>query len=300
MPSSLHTSASPTHWLDLAMRIALQGASGPFDLDVRLQVERGSFNAIVGPSGAGKTTLLRLMAGLAKPETGSLRVGEHLWQDSATKRFLATRHRPIAFVFQDYALFPNMSVRENLEYAIGRRHNPADVKRLLEMVGLAQLQDARPDRLSGGQKQRLALIRALARQPEILMLDEPLSALDPEMRHSLQDELKRLHTEFETTTFLVSHDTSEILRLADRVIRLDNGRIIFNGSPAEAFGLSTNSAPGIELYGEHVSGPDADGYSAVLIHHRIHRLRYREMAQPPKPGEPVLLRVDNAIAHTRN
>jgi len=300
MPSSPDTNAQSTHWLDLAMRIALHGASGPFELDIRLQVERGSFNAIVGPSGAGKTTLLRLMAGLANPDSGSLRVGEHLWQDSTTKRFLATRYRPIGFVFQDYALFPNMSVRENLEYAIGRHHKPAEVKHLLEMVGLAQLQDARPDRLSGGQKQRLALIRALARQPDILMLDEPLSALDPDMRHALQDELKRLHTEFRTTTFLVSHDRSEILRLADRVIRLENGRVVFNGSPVEAFGLSTDEAPGIELFGEHVSGPDADGYSVVLIHDRMHRLHYRNLARLPKPGEAILLRVDNAIAHTQN
>jgi molybdate transport system ATP-binding protein len=277
------------------MRLALNGAAGPFALDVALDIKNGSIVAITGPSGAGKTTLLRLIAGLARPNAGRLSVGGEVWCDTAARLHVPTRRRPLGFVFQDYALFPNMTVRGNVEYALGRNASHAEVDELLGLVALERLQQAYPDRLSGGQKQRLALIRALARRPSLLLLDEPLSALDPAMRRQLQGELKRLHATFGTTTLIVSHDTSEILRLADRVLRLEEGRIVYDGTPAGALGIADADA-GISLVGEHVDGPDMDGRARVLLDGRVRYVRYRGGANPPAPGDAVVLRIDEVEA----
>jgi molybdate transport system ATP-binding protein len=282
-------------WLDATMRVALNGAAGRFALDVAVSIEKGSIVAIVGPSGAGKTTLLRLIAGLARPDAGRLSVDGEVWCDTEARLHLPTQRRRLGFVFQDYALFPNMTVRGNVEYALGRSASRGSVDDLLGLVALERLQNAYPDRLSGGQKQRLALIRALARRPWLLLLDEPLSALDPAMRRQLQGELKRLHTTFGTTTLIVSHDTSEILRLADRVLRLEEGRIVYDGTPVRAMGIEEPDA-GISLVGEHVDGPDADGRARVLLDGRIRRVRYRAGVSPPGPGDLVVLRIDEVEA----
>ena len=274
-------------WLELSLRMRLNGAAGPFDLDIDLSVAQGSFVALVGPSGAGKTTLLRLLAGLAQPAAGRIRIDGATWCDTEARVNLPTRRREIGFVFQDYALFPNMMVRRNVEYAIGGRPKPDDVVRLLTLVGLEGLGDAYPARLSGGQKQRLALIRALARRPALLMLDEPLSALDPDMRRQLQDELRRLHQNFRTTTLLVSHDMFEVLRLADRVVRLEQGRITYDGPAAGAF---RDTADRDGLVGQHVDGPDTDGFSHVYIDGCICRVRYRNAPDNLAPGDTVLVR----------
>jgi molybdate transport system ATP-binding protein len=286
----------PRHDLDLKLRMALHGPSGPFDLDVALSIAAGSLVAIVGTSGAGKTTLLRAIAGLAHPQFARIMVGPALWSDTQAKFDLPTRKRSIGFVFQDYALFPNMTVRGNVDYAIGPRARRAEVDELLRLVELDGLDGAYPDRLSGGQKQRLALIRALARRPSLLMLDEPLSALDPAMRRRLQDDLVRLHRRFGTTTLLVSHDASEILRLADRVIRLDHGRIVFDGSPAAAFGGS-QSDDRLVVAGSFLGGPDEHGTCAVLIDGLCRRLRLPlKSVSALKIGDPLLLRFDAAEA----
>lgn len=274
-------------WLAVSAGLALVGPAGPFQLDFALQVDQGAFVALTGPSGAGKTTLLRVLAGLAMPDRGHVRVGCETWTDTTAGFFMPVRHRSIGFVFQDYALFPNMTVRGNLEYALGAAHRN-EAQALLELVELERLAEAYPARLSGGQKQRLALIRALARKPSILMLDEPLSALDPEMRRQLQDELKRLHHRFGTTTFLVSHDTTEILRLADRVVRLEHGRVVYDGDAAGAFGVASRLL-GLRLTGRHVSGPDAEGFSIVTIGDEQHRLRYRDRTAVFAPGDLVVL-----------
>jgi len=281
-------------WVDLSVEMALDGPAGPFDLDVALSAAKGAFVALVGPSGAGKTTLLRLLAGLATPRRGRIHVGSAIWCDTQNGTVVPVRDRSIGFVFQDYALFPNMTVRRNVEYAIGRNFEPAEVRRLLELVDLQALAGAYPARLSGGQKQRLALIRALARRPDILMLDEPLSALDPAMRRQLQDELKRLHRTFGTTTFMVSHDITEILRLADRVIRLENGRIVSDGDPASAFAAGR---PENGLLGHHVSGPDESGYCLVSIEGRICRIRYTNASPHLAPGDLVTIHMDEAAVH---
>jgi molybdate transport system ATP-binding protein len=274
--------------LRLSASMSLNGAAGPFELDINLSIAAGSFVALIGPSGAGKTTLLRILAGLARPTTGCVRVGDAVWCDTSRRLNVPTRQRAIGFVFQDYALFPNMTVRGNVEYALGSRARANDVTQLLKLVNLDRLETAFPAYLSGGQKQRLALIRALARQPTLLMLDEPLSALDPVMRRQLQDELKRLHREFGTTTLMVSHDVSEIFRLADRVIRLDQGLVVYDGPPGPAFGVEDTTV-GLRVVGEHVSGPDQEGFATVSIDGRLHRLRYRGAAQNLSPGDTVTL-----------
>jgi molybdate transport system ATP-binding protein len=278
--------------IELRLQMPLSGPVGPFNLEVDLSIAAGSLVAIVGPSGAGKTTLLRAVAGLARPPHAHLRVGSALWCDTAAGQNLPTRKRSIGLVFQDYALFPNMTVRGNVDYAIGSRARSAEVDELLQLVALDGLADAFPDRLSGGQKQRLALIRALARRPSLLMLDEPLSALDPEMRRRLQDDVLRLHRRFGTTTLLVSHDTAEILRLADRVIRLDQGRVVFDGVPAVAFGTATTDKR-LMLAGIYLGERDAAGACTVLVDG--HRLRLRLADYRLAIGDPVMLRVDEAV-----
>lgn len=212
-------------------------ATGEMRLDVQMHVESRTFATLFGPSGAGKTTILRMLAGLTQPDHGSIVVDGEVWFDDGTKGKkinLPPQQRSIAYVFQDYALFPNLTVRGNVAYAVSKEQ-PAWVNRLLSMTGLNELHDRLPETLSGGQKQRVALARALARKPKLLLLDEPLSALDGAMRSQLQDELMRMHQECGLTTLMVSHDMGEVFKLSQQVIQLESGKLIRSGSPAEVF-----------------------------------------------------------------
>ena len=219
--------------LDFHLTKALHTAAGPRPLDVALTIAPGELLALTGPSGAGKTTLLRLLAGLAVPDGGYLTVEGHDWYRQQPRRWLPPQRRPLGFVFQDYALFPNMTVRENVAFAA---ENLVDKKQLvsdlLATLELAELAERRPAQLSGGQQQRVALARALARRPRLLLLDEPLSALDLPTRLRLQAALAEVHRRFELTTILISHDPAEIARLATRVVELDLGRVVRVGPPA--------------------------------------------------------------------
>lgn len=281
-------------WFEIAVQVPLRGPSGAFDLNVAISVASGSLVAVVGPSGAGKTTLLRVLAGLVQPQHGRVRVGHDVWCDVGARVNVPTRRRSIGFVFQDYALFPNMTVRQNVQYAFGSRSRSEELDELLAMVGLEGLSNAYPNRLSGGQRQRLALIRALARRPSVLMLDEPLSALDPARRRQLQDELKRLHLRFGTTTLLVSHDVSEIMRLADRVIRLDQGRVVFDGLPSQAFGVSSLDRR-LCIIGQYLGERDDRGYCTVLVDEKCLRLRLGDRAAEFSVGDTVALQIEEAI-----
>jgi molybdate transport system ATP-binding protein len=209
--------------------------TGNMDLSVDLAIKEQDFVTFFGKSGAGKTTLLRILAGLTLPDAGKIEVGNSVWFDSAQRINLPPQKRRIGFVFQDYALFPNMTVRENLAYALDKKNPCHAVDELLEMVDLSGLENRRPDTLSGGQKQRVALARALVRSPEILLLDEPLSALDADMRIKLQDELLEIHRKFKLTTIMVSHDSAEIFKLSNRVVMLNAGAVIKQGAPSEVF-----------------------------------------------------------------
>lgn len=190
----------------------LHGQIGNINLDVNLQIQKGDFITLAGKSGSGKTTLLRILAGL-ESASGNIEVNGDTWLDDKTT--LAVQKRQIGFVFQDYALFENMSVLENLLYV----NKDKDLAfKLLELTDLKNLINRYPNSLSGGQKQRLSICRAMMKKPKLLLLDEPLSALDPKMRNSLQDEILTLHKEFNTTTIMVSHEPREIYKLSNRVI----------------------------------------------------------------------------------
>ncbi|HYD95478.1 MAG TPA: ABC transporter ATP-binding protein [Noviherbaspirillum sp.] len=212
----------------------LQSATGRLDLQVAADIEEGSFVTLFGASGAGKTTILRMLAGLAAPDGGSIVAGGDTWYDAARRVDLPPQQRATGFVFQDYALFPNLSVRDNVGYAT-QKSERAWVDELLEMTGLSELQHRLPATLSGGQKQRVALARAVARKPKLLLLDEPLSALDTAMRAQLQDDLLRLHRRLGLTTLMVTHDLGEVFKLSQRVLRLEDGRIAQSGTAAEVF-----------------------------------------------------------------
>lgn len=231
------------------VRKSLLLAAGKTELAVAVELEAGSFCSLYGASGAGKTTLLKMLAGLVQPDEGFIEVNGQVWLDTNRKINLAPQKRKIGFVFQDYALFPHMTVRQNLQYAVKEKAKGAVVAELLDLVSLQALADRKPATLSGGQQQRVALARALAGKPQILLLDEPLSALDLEMRQALQGEVYRLHQAFNTTTLMVSHQLSEIYRLSDRILWLEQGRISRQGAPAEVFGERQLSSK-IQLKGE--------------------------------------------------
>ncbi len=221
----------------------LQGANGNMSLDIHLNIQQGDFLAVGGESGSGKTTLLRIIAGLEKAQ-GSIKVENNIWQDNAT--FLPPQKREIGFVFQNYALFPNLTILENLLFV------QKDIKlaqKLLEITKLDSLKTRLPHTLSGGQKQRVSLCRAMMRRPKILLMDEPLSALDPTMRTTLQNEILALHKAFNTTTIMVSHDPSEIYKLANKVIILNHGNIINNGLPKDVL-LKTSGSQKFSFEGE--------------------------------------------------
>ena len=176
-------------------------------LKIARQFDAGSITKIYGPSGAGKTTFLKIIAGFIKPEKGTITVDNITWLDTNSKTFLPPQKRMSGFVFQDYALFPNMNVQEHLEYATG---DTTWIKRLLHIGKLDNLVMHTPQYLSGGQQQRLALLRALAIKPKLLLMDEPFSALDPKMKTDLIDNLKILFDELGATVLIVSHNPEEL------------------------------------------------------------------------------------------
>jgi molybdate transport system ATP-binding protein len=221
----------------------LHGANGEMDLNVNLEIKQGEFLALAGLSGSGKTTLLRILAGLENA-SGTIKIDDNIWLNE--KFSLAPQKREIGFVFQDYALFPNFSVLDNLLY-VNKDKELAHY--LLKMTELEELKNRFPLTLSGGQKQRISLCRALMNKPKILLMDEPLSALDSEMRTKLQNEILTLHKEFNTTTIMVSHDPSEIYRLANRVVVLNYGQIINDGSPKDVL-LKTKGSQKFSFEGE--------------------------------------------------
>ena len=196
--------------------------------ELRLSFAVDSTVALIGPSGAGKSTVLNAIAGLVKPRTGSIRCDGEAWFDAAGGVFLRPEQRRVGLVFQDYALFPHLTVRQNIEYA---KQGSADTH--LDRFGIRQLEHARPGSLSGGERQRVALARALARDPAILLLDEPLSALDAHTKVDVRAELQQLLAGLEIPTLLVTHDFEDAAALAGRVGVLVDGALRQTGSPAD-------------------------------------------------------------------
>lgn len=219
----------------------LQSASGEMTLNLDFRIKENDFVTLYGASGSGKTTTLQILSGLMNPDEGIIKVNNTIWLDNHSKINMPPQKRKIGYVFQDYALFPNMSVRENLTFALEKGQDKTIVDELLQTMELVSLQHQKPNQLSGGQQQRVALARALVRKPDILLLDEPLSAIDTEMRLRLQDYLLEAHRKYKLTTILVSHDISEIYKLSDKVLVIENGIITKQGTPSEVFSSHSNS-----------------------------------------------------------
>ncbi|HEX2284048.1 MAG TPA: TOBE-like domain-containing protein [Mycobacterium sp.] len=208
--------------------------------NVDFEVPSGSLTALLGPSGSGKSTLLRAIAGLDQPDTGTITINGR----DVTR--IPPQRRGIGFVFQHYAAFKHLTVRDNVAFGLKIRKKPKaeiteKVDNLLEVVGLSGFQTRYPNQLSGGQRQRMALARALAVDPEVLLLDEPFGALDAKVREDLRAWLRRLHDEVHVTTVLVTHDQSEALDVADRIAVLNKGRIEQVGSPTEVYDTPANA-----------------------------------------------------------
>jgi sulfate/thiosulfate transport system ATP-binding protein len=207
--------------------------------DVSIEVPDGSLTALLGPSGSGKSTLLRIVAGLEEPTSGRVVI------QGADVTHLPPQKREIGFVFQHYAAFKHMSVRDNVAFGLKIRRQPraavrARVDELLAVVGLTGWADRYPSQLSGGQRQRMALARALAVEPSVLLLDEPFGALDANVRHELREWLRRLHDEVHVTTVIVTHDQEEAMAIADRIVVLDHGRVQQEGAPREVYEKPAN------------------------------------------------------------
>lgn len=223
--------------ISVAIKKKLRGAVGTMLLSVSFEVPDASLVALTGHSGAGKTSILKMIAGLMQPDEGHIEVHNEFWFNNQKSVNKLPQKRNIGFVFQQYALFPNMRVLENLQYALQSKHDYPIVEEVLTIMGIKDLQEQYPANLSGGQQQRVALARAIIRKPQVLLLDEPFAALDRTMRNRLQQDLLRIHDRYQTTTLIVSHDMSEVARMADQVILLDNGRIEKSGPPEQVLPL---------------------------------------------------------------
>jgi sulfate/thiosulfate transport system ATP-binding protein len=250
--------------------------------EVSLDVAPGSLTALLGPSGSGKSTLLRIIAGLEQPDTGQVEI------DGQDVTAVPPQRRGIGFVFQHYAAFKHMSVRDNVAFGLRIRREPRAAVRervdeLLEIVGLTGWAERYPGQLSGGQRQRMALARALAVRPRVLLLDEPFGALDANVRAELREWLRRLHDEVHVTTVLVTHDQEEAMSVADRLAVLDHGRIQQVGSPRELYERPAN--PFVMRFLGPVS----------RIGERL--IRPHDLALSPEPGDGALEAIVTRVVH---
>ena len=220
--------------LDARMRLGI----GNFELDVDLRVEPGEVVAVLGPNGAGKTSILRALAGLLPLDVGRVALDGVVLEEPAASVFVPSERRPIGMVFQDYLLFPHLTVVDNIAFGLRSRGTPrpaatATARQWLERVGLAAEAERKPGSLSGGQAQRVALARALATNPALLLLDEPMAALDASTRVELRRDLRRHLESFRGVRLLVTHDPVEAMAMADRLVILEHGRVLQSGTPSE-------------------------------------------------------------------
>jgi molybdate transport system ATP-binding protein len=286
--------------LTISIRHSLQTAHGILPMEIDLVAKQGSIVAVTGPSGAGKTTLLRQIAGLISPDSGYIKFGNTVWLDTSVKIFQSPQLRAIGFVFQDYALFPHLTVRENLLYALEKGENPAIVDELLNAVELTQLTDRKPAQLSGGQQQRVALARALVRRPDLLLLDEPLAALDHTMRRRLQEYLLKLQQQLGFTMILVTHDLGEIFRMAHQVVVLENGKVAEYGSPSEVYLPKNENNDQLIVYGEVLTYTVHEDYLLVsaLVQQSIRTIKLPlHWLSEMSPGRSFALRYSMENPH---
>ena len=227
--------------IEMALTKRLHTAHGEINLSVEMTIGAQKLVTLYGKSGTGKTTILRMLCGLMQADGGYIRADNRLWYHHEEKINLAPQKRGVGMVFQDYALFPNMTVRKNLEFASRGGKDRSFIDEILTVMDLKNLRDRYPALLSGGQKQRVALARALVAKPDVLLLDEPLSALDTAMRQHLQEIILEIHKRFALTIILVSHDVEEILKLSDQIFVIDNGKVFDAGKPGEVLRAPADS-----------------------------------------------------------
>jgi len=244
--------------IKLDIKKELHGSIGKMLLEVNLEINSKEFITLSGVSGSGKTTILRILAGLEEAN-GEITVDDEIWLNDKIKKPI--QKRDIGFVFQDYVLFPNLSVIGNLLYVTKDKEL---AKELLDLTHMYELRNRYPNSLSGGQKQRVSLCRALMKRPKILLLDEPLSALDPQMRVKLQNDILMLHKEFNITSIMVSHDPSEMYKLASRVLVMSNGKIVENGKPKDIL-LKTKGSQKFSFEGELLDITKIDVINVAII-----------------------------------
>jgi sulfate/thiosulfate transport system ATP-binding protein len=267
--------------------------------DVSIDIQPGALTALLGPSGSGKSTLLRVIAGLETPDAGTVVIEDRDVTNVPPQR------RDIGFVFQHYAAFKHMTVRDNVAFGLKVRKRPkaeieAKVDELLTIVGLAGFQKRYPSQLSGGQRQRMALARALAVEPKVLLLDEPFGALDANVRAELRAWLRRLHEEVHVTTVLVTHDQEEAMELADRIVVLNQGRIEQEGAPRELYDAPSNEfvmgflgpvarlGDGLVRPHDLVLKPDPDGSSIEAQVTRIVHLGFEVRVELELAGDGAI------------
>lgn len=249
--------------IEIDVEKELVSARGRIILHIKATLKQGELFVVFGDSGAGKTTMLRILAGLTMPDKGYIKMGSKVWLDTDSGINLPVQLRNIGFMFQDYALFPNMTVFENILYAQKKKEKHL-AGELIEKFGLSEFSNRKPGKLSGGQMQRVALARALARKPDFLLLDEPLSALDSKTRTLLQDEVIQAHEIQKTTTFLVSHDLAEVFKLAQKVLKLENGKISAIGRPDELF-IDNHISGKVQITGKVVKIEKLDTFYLLTI-----------------------------------
>lgn len=270
---------------------ALNGAKGTLNLGVKTFLEEGSFNAIYGPSGVGKTSILRMLAGLMEPDYGIIVVDDVTWFDKVKGINLKPQKRDVGIVFQDYGLFPQMTVEENIRFALRKDQENRIVDELIDMMSLGSLSKQKPEFMSGGQKQRVALARTLVQKPKLLLLDEPLNALGLEMRVELQNHIKNIHNMYGLTTILVSHDVDEVIKLADHIIRIELDGSVVAGNAIEVFqrdALSSDLGVSLKVID---AGLEKDiFYATVAINGSLRRVNCGN--QRPKKGDYINLALE--------
>jgi molybdate transport system ATP-binding protein len=278
-----------------ALRVRLRQA-GPIPLEVDFRVPRGSITALFGPSGSGKTTVLRAIAGLYRPAEAVITCGGESWTDTATGRALPAHRRRVGFVFQDYALFPHLTAGEQVALALGDRPAGARRRRVGELLALVRLEHCagrRPATLSGGEQQRVALARALARDPEVLLLDEPFASVDGTLRDALRRELRSLQRSLSLSVVLVTHDFEDVAKLATQLVMIGGGSVLAAGSVEQLTartdlpGLAGHWDPGVAL-DARIEGHDA-GRQLTYLQARGLGLAVPAIDAPPRT--PVRVRI---------
>ncbi|WP_448110885.1 molybdenum ABC transporter ATP-binding protein [Pseudomonas lini] len=268
-----------------------------FALDIDLQLPGRGVTALYGHSGSGKTTCLRCIAGLEQAEQGFIQVNDEIWQDSDKRIFVPPHKRALGYVFQEASLFPHLSVRANLEFGlrrIPRQQRRVDMAHATELLGIGHLLGRDPQNLSGGERQRIGIARALLTSPKLLLMDEPLAALDTQRKNEILPYLQRLHDELDIPVLYVSHSQDEVARLADHLVLLSNGKALASGAIGETLArldlpLALGDDAGVVIEG-HVSAYDAD-YQLLTLQLPNTDLSIRVAHSPMAEGQALRCKV---------